>query len=90
VFLEFSRNRLADDELPPGDSSNFYLFLGSREEPPGGDRCAARRRVTTNPDSGFLLELPGDDEHPPGDADQFWCFECSDWILNGRKWIINF
>ena len=50
----------------------FTCFLGSREEPPGGERCAARRRVTTNPDSGFLLELPGSDEHSPGDADQFW------------------
>ena len=71
MFLEFSRNRLADDELPPGDSSNFYLFLGSKEEPPGGELCTARRRVTTNPDSRCLLELPGGDEHTPGDADQF-------------------
>jgi len=23
-----------------------------------------------NPDSGFLVELPGGDEHPPGDASQ--------------------
>ncbi|QCE10972.1 hypothetical protein DEO72_LG10g2205 [Vigna unguiculata] len=57
----------------------FTCFLGSREEPPGGERCAPRRRVTTNPDSGVLLELPGGDGHPPGDADQllvrFWCFE---------------
>jgi len=33
----------------------FTCFLGSREEPPGGERCVARRRVTTNPDSGFCL-----------------------------------
>jgi len=26
----------------------------------------------TNPDSGFLLELPGGDENPLGNADQFW------------------
>ncbi|QCE00353.1 hypothetical protein DEO72_LG7g1643 [Vigna unguiculata] len=80
------RNHLADDELPPGDSSNFYLFLGSREEPPGGERCVARRRVTTNPDSRFLLELPGGDEHPPGDADQFWLMNVGFRKRHTAKW----
>jgi len=45
-FWKISRNRLADDELPQGDSSYFAYFLGSREEPLGGELCAARRRVT--------------------------------------------
>jgi len=70
VFLKFSRNRLAGDEPPPGDSS-FYGHFGVLEmEPPGSTSLPARRRATDQPSFWVLLELPGDDEHPLGDTNQ--------------------
>jgi len=58
VFLEFSRNRLAGDEPPLGDSSQLYEILGSC-------RGIAWRHVpdpqatqATKPSSGFSYERP--------------------------------
>jgi len=42
MFLEFSRNRLAGDEPPPGDSSFSGLFWGSKDG-------TAWRHVTAHP-----------------------------------------
>jgi len=44
AFLEISRNRLAGDKPPPGDSCNFMCSGFLEEEPPGGTLLAARRR----------------------------------------------
>jgi len=63
----------------------FTCFLGSREEPPGGERCAARRRVTDQPRfwvfawTAWRWWKPARQRRPI--LVQFWCFECSDWIL---------
>ena len=44
-FYKFSRNRLAGDEPPPGDSSIMHYFGVLEREPPGGTLPAARRRL---------------------------------------------
>ena len=82
MFMEFSRNRLADDELSLGDSSYFSCFLGSREEPPGGELSAARRRKLRRPVFWVDHELPGSEEHPPGDAFRFYLIFgfCMFWV----------
>jgi len=49
----------------------FYSFLGSCEEPPGDELCAARQRKLCHPISRFLSELPGSEEHPLGDVSRF-------------------
>jgi len=57
--LEFSRNRLAGGELPPGDS---YICMCSgflEEEPPGGTLTAARRRKASWPFFGIADEALG-------------------------------
>jgi len=49
VFLEFSKNRLAGDE-PPLGNSYFYGHFGVPEmEPPGGTSLLSRGRVADQP-----------------------------------------
>jgi len=93
VFMEFSRNRLAGDEPPPGDSS-FYGHFGVPEmELPSGTSLPAKRRVTDQPSFWVLLELLSGDEHPPSDANQilvrFWYFKCFGMTLIGGKANFN-
>ncbi|QCE10246.1 hypothetical protein DEO72_LG10g1474 [Vigna unguiculata] len=61
------RNHLAGNELPPGDTCIFVWFLGSYEEPPGGEPYAARRRILFNPGSGFPYECQAVVIDPLGD-----------------------
>ena len=37
----------------------FRGFWVSAQKPPGGDDGAAKRRISSNPNSGFYHELPG-------------------------------
>jgi len=43
VSRNFSKNRLASDELPPCDTCCSSYFLGFFKEPPGGEHHAASR-----------------------------------------------
>jgi len=54
-FWNFSRNRLASDEWPPGDSSFLCWFWVPEEKPLGGKLLTARQRVTDAPVLGFCL-----------------------------------
>jgi len=44
-FWKFSRNRLAGDESPPGDTSFLTGFVVLGKGPPGGTFPAARRCI---------------------------------------------
>jgi len=69
-FWKFSRNRLAGDEPPPGDSSVLHYFGVMEREPPSGTLPAARRRLGLFQFLGLwkkrlagLVESPGSAEH---------------------------
>jgi len=53
--MEFSKNRLVDDELPPGDTYLFTRFWVPEEEPPGGTTFTARQHMSNSPISRFCL-----------------------------------
>ncbi|QCD97646.1 hypothetical protein DEO72_LG6g2357 [Vigna unguiculata] len=54
-----TRNCLAGDEPPPGDSCYLVCSGFLEEEPPGGTFSAARRRKASYLFSGFADEEPG-------------------------------
>jgi len=47
------------------------VFLGSCEEPPGGEALYRQATQACNPFLGFSDELPGGDEFSPGGASLF-------------------
>jgi len=76
-FWKFSRNRLVDDELPPGDSSVLCDFLGSYEELPSGQALCRKETQAGQPSFLGFDELPGSDEQPPSDTNRMhsiWMF----------------
>jgi len=62
-FWKISRNRLADDELRPGDSFRYACFWVLEIELHGGTSLSIRRRLAAHPVFGVLCEWPGVDEH---------------------------
>jgi len=58
-FWNFSRNRLAGDESPPGDTSFCLGFEVHAEGLPGGTPPAARRRKWIYLDFYVFLVLDG-------------------------------
>jgi len=56
---------------PPGGSSILVCFLGSREEPLGGEALYRQTTQACNLVLGFLDELPGGDEFLPGSVGLF-------------------
>jgi len=61
-FWKFSRNRLAGDESPSGDTSVLIGFGVLGKEPPGGTFPVARRRIDKSLNFLGLDEAPGGDE----------------------------
>ena len=87
-FLQFSRNRLAGDESPLGDSSCFWVMGVLETEPPGGTSLTARRRMLVYPVFWVLWRawrwwIPAR-WHKPLLA-RFWCFLGSGRFLIGEK-----
>jgi len=50
---------------------HYCVFLGSCEEPPGGEALYRQATQACNPFLGFSDELPGGDEFSPGGASLF-------------------
>ena len=90
-FWNFSRNRLAGRDWPPGDSYLLCAFLVLDEEPPGGTLPTARRRVTSASVSAILFGLPGGDEFPPGDTNQFslifMIWDVGEVLVMEKEWL---
>jgi len=57
-FWKIPKNRLAGDELPPGDAYACVCFFGFRVEPPNSTNWTVRRCLLFNPILGFLDEGP--------------------------------